>query len=197
MKISAVDIIKHPVERVWPVLRDDLPKLADLLDDIESVTITSYKKTAHLCKVVNKWKALPHLPAAVMKHLKPTMLCWTDYAEWHEQKKECRWSIQFDYFPDTIRCSGTTTFNPAMGGRGTRVTFIGNADWQGQEHSIVPGYVGQAVYKSVEPLIRSFIPRNFRKLTAAVARYLDGESFSTTTRGTASAPRDRTSGTRK
>ena len=173
MNFKTVNVIKHPINRVWTTMRDDLPKLVDLLGDIESITLELYEKESHICKVVNIWKARPPLPQSIARHLDSDMFVWTDRAEWNEKAMECFWSIEPHHFRDIVRCSGSTKFDSAMGGRGTRVTFSGNFEWNNQNLPGMSNALEETVYKGVEALIRNLIPKNFRKITDALTRHLD------------------------
>jgi hypothetical protein len=173
MNFSTVSIVKHPIDRVWIAMRDDLPKLVDLLEDIESISVELNEQGPHIHKVVNIWKACPQLPQSIAMRLDSDMFVWTDRAEWNEEKRECLWSIEVHHFRDRVRCSGLTSFGSAMGGRGTRVTFAGSIGWHNRDPSKVTGFLEEAVYKSVEALMRDLVPRNFRKITDALAKHLD------------------------
>jgi len=172
MKFNTVSIVKYPLDRVWIAMRDDLPKLVDLLEEIESISVELNEQGSHIHKVVNIWKACPRLPQSIAKRLDSDMFVWTDLAEWNRKKRECLWSIEPHHFRE-IRCLGSTSFDSAMGGRGTRITFTGNIDWHNQELPEATGFQEEAVYKSAEVLLRNLIPRNFRKLTDALAKHLD------------------------
>lgn len=175
MHFNTISIIKHPIDQVWLTMRDDLPKLVELAEDIESISVELHEKKSGICKVVNIWKASPPLPQSVARYLKSDMFVWTDRAEWNEEKMECLWSIEPHHFRDRVHCSGVTSFHPAMGGRGTRITFIGDFEWDSQSLSVVPNLLKEAVHKIVESLVSDLIPKNFRKITDAVKRHLDAD----------------------
>src|ERR1039457_6044608 len=127
MRISSVSVLKHPRESVWVAIRDRLPEVVLLLDDIESVTVESRKELPDgTVDLVNIWKAKPKLPAIVTGYIKTEMLAWTDRAEYRPRSYECVWRMEPHFLAERIRCSGVTRYEPAMGGRGTRVTFEGD-----------------------------------------------------------------------
>jgi len=174
MQFKTVDIVKHPIDKVWASFRDELPQLVEWLDDVESITTQSRRETGRRCHIVNRWQVHPNLPAAIMKHVRPEMTAWMDCADWDETRRECRWTIEFDYFRDAISCSGTTRFAPAMGGRGTRITLVGEAHWSAETAVKIPGLLDQAVSRTLEPLLRNLLAANARKISTALATYLDG-----------------------
>ena len=177
MNIKTVCVIKHPIESVWFTMRDELPNLINLLEDIESITVQLYKnKNSAITEVVNVWAASPKLPKVLSKKLDPKMFIWTDYAKWNNDKLECVWRIVPHHFSDKANCAGSTKFENALGGRGTKVTFSGNIDWNNQNHAGLSGILEDAVRKGIEVFVQSLIPKNFRKITGAVSTHLDSTS---------------------
>ena len=119
--------------------------------------------------LVNQWKARPHIPAVLASTLKPEMLTWTDRALWGPVDQECRWQLEPHYFRDRASCQGLTRYEPAMAGQGTRIIFEGTFEVKGVHPSGVPGFVEGTVSRVVESFVTSMIPKNFRKLTDALA----------------------------
>jgi hypothetical protein len=173
MNFNTVSMVKHPIDQVWTIMRDDLPKLVELLEDIEGIHLELYEKKAHICKVVNIWKASPRLLQVVASRLDSDMFVWTDHAEWNEKKMECLWNIEPHRFRDKIRCSGATKFSSAIGGRGTRINFSGNFELNNQNLPEVLRFLEEPMLQSLETLIKNLIPKNFHKMTDALARHLD------------------------
>src|SRR4051812_30278992 len=118
-EFKSLAMAKHPLESVWSTTRDSLPSVAPYLDDIERVVVES--RTEHpdgTIAIVNQWQAKAAIPAALAAVIKPEMLAWTDHAVWDPRDHVCRFRIETRFFPDRVRCSGTTRYEAAMGGRG-------------------------------------------------------------------------------
>lgn len=172
MNFKTVSIVKHPVARVWTMMRDDLPGLVSRLEDIEGIIVEQYEMNNHLCRVVNVWTASPRLPRGIVKYLDSDMFSWTDRAEWNEETMECLWSIEPHFFRGKIGCSGSTRFEPAMGGRGTKITFSGDFACDSKNLTALPDILRESVYRGVEVLMGTIIPKNFRKITDALSQRL-------------------------
>lgn len=173
MNFKTITIIKHPIDCVWVSMRDDLPKIVHLLEDIESIDVELYEKKSHICKIINIWKASPPLPASLTKLLDSDMFVWTDRAEWNEKKQACSWDIELHHFRDKLQCSGSTIFTEAMGGKGTRIVFSGCIEWNYQSFSGFPIFLDDAVRNVVESFISKLIPKNFRKITEALTNHIE------------------------
>lgn len=173
MEFNTVSMVKHPVEEVWTSMRDELPQLADHMDDVERIQVESSSQNGKIYRVVNVWQAAPRLPATIASHLDPKMFCWTDHAEWQEASQECRWRIEHRFFGESFSCAGLTQFKPAMGGRGTRITFSGTFELNRKKLPQVLRVLEDPVLKIVESMLIKLIPANFQKITAAIDKHLD------------------------
>ena len=178
MEFNTVSMVKHPVGDVWTSMRDELPRLADHMDDIERICVESSRQNGSVFRVVNVWQAAPKLPSNIASHLDPEMFCWTDHAEWQESEQECRWRIEHHLFGDSFSCAGRTQFKPAMGGRGTRITFSGTFELNRKKLPQVLSVLEDPVLKIVESMLIKLIPKNFQKITAAIDKHLDVSAIS-------------------
>jgi len=166
-------MIKHGTEKVWKTMRDDLTELVGMIDEIESVTGKERNETKQIYRVVNIWQASVKLPQTIMSVIGSDLFSWTDRAEWNNDTHICTWTIELHQFRESVKCNGTTTFEPAMGGNGTRVTFSGNIDWDNRKTGGMTGMLGEAFLVIGGDFIQNAVQKNFRKLAEATAKYLD------------------------
>jgi hypothetical protein len=108
------------------------------------------------------------------------MLSWTDHAVWVPSEHVCRFRIETRFFPDRVRCTGTTRYEAAMGGRGTRVSFHGELTVSAKGLPGVPAFLEDTVAKGIETFVVALIPNNLRKVVEGVGRYLDAGGANTT-----------------
>lgn len=172
MKFNAVSMVKHPLELVWTLMRDDLSKLADQIEDIERIRVESVRRNHNVHRIVNVWEASVQLPFNIGKHLDTNLFSWTDYAEWHDAERECCWQIEHHYFRDSFNCSGVTQFMPAMGGRGTRITFSGTFELNRNKIPKMLSVLEEPALKMIESMLIKSIPKNFQKITTAIENHL-------------------------
>jgi hypothetical protein len=174
MNVKTITVLKHPTECVWVATRDRLPEIVPLLEDIESVTVQSRKKKSDgTVSLVNVWKACPKLSPILTSRIRPEMLMWKDYADWSLRNFECRWRIEPQFFTDRIKCYGLTRYEPAMGGRGTRITFETEIELYTHDLPGVPAVLEGTISKAIESLVAVMIPQNFRKVAQGVGSLLD------------------------
>lgn len=173
---KSIVVVSHPPDPVWRTIRDRLPELARLLDDIEQVTVTERREEADgTVNLVNLWKAKPQIPSMLSSAINPAMFAWTDRAQWRQQSRECHWSIEPQFLAESTRCTGATRYEPALGGRGTKITFAGEFEIAARKFAGVPSFLDGTIAKAIESFVTSLIPRNFRKLAQAAGSVLDAE----------------------
>jgi hypothetical protein len=173
---KSIVIITHPLDLVWQTIRDRLPELAQMLDDIEKVTITERREESDgTINLVNLWQAKPQIPSLLSSAINPDMFAWTDHAQWKPQAYECHWRIEPQFLADSTRCSGVTHYEPAIGGRGTKITFTGEFEIAARKFAGIPSFLDGTIVKAIESFVTSMIPRNFRKLTQVAGTVLDGK----------------------
>jgi hypothetical protein len=176
-KFKNVIIVKHPKTPVWKTMRDRLPEMVPYLDNVASITqVQRQPGKAGSVQLVNLWKADVKIPAAIQSIIDVPNLSWLDRAEWLESRSECRWSIEPQFLPGSIRCAGSTHFEPALGGGGTRITFEGELEVSADRISGLPGFAQTAASHVMEALVISLVPKNFRKITDAISILLERKS---------------------
>lgn len=169
---KSTSVIKHPAGLVYETMRDKLPEIVTFLDDIESVEAKEREELAGgKVRIVNIWQAAPALPSYVAQHVKREMLAWTDRAEWNQKAQECRWEIEPHAFKEWVRCVGKTSFEPAIRGEATKITFSGSLELQ-KADGVLKALSG-STSQLVEIIVQRMIPSNFVKVTKALSQYLD------------------------
>lgn len=174
MKFQTLTLVKYPLPRVWQTMRDEMPLLAEHLEDIESVTQTERTESPGQVAIVNLWQAKPKLPDLIAKHVDTTKFAWTDYATWDDATKICTWRIEPQLFSSLFKSQGQTHFVPAMGGRGTRITFSGEVEFSfGMATDGIQKMLEDTLLKGVMSFAQGVIAKNFRKMADALNTHLD------------------------
>jgi hypothetical protein len=176
-RFSSFTMVKQTTESLLCVVRDRLPEIARDMDDIESIELLERVEQGDgSVTLVNSWHARHKIPAMLQRRLGAETVSWIDRAQWFSSQRRCCWTIEPALLVGYIVCAGSTTFETAMTGRGTRVTFEGTFD-------LKPGYLGGAS-AALEPLISSFvesvvstiIPRNLARAIAGANQILIAEA---------------------
>jgi hypothetical protein len=164
-------VLKRPQPELWLAMRDHMVDFSGDIADIESIRQLERTTDANgIVHVVNEWRVRQQIPAMLRSILKASELSWIDRNTWDATSHACAWAIEPNFLTEYIACSGITSFAPAMGGQGTRVTFEGQFD-------LKPGALGRL--SSMESLLSGFlesivttiIPRNLRAVVEAAAAF--------------------------
>ena len=164
-------VLKRPRQELWLAMRDHMVDFAGDVADIESVRQIERTTDANdIVHVVNEWQVRQQVPAMLRSILKVSELSWIDRNTWDATTHTCTWAIEPNFLTEHIACSGITSFAPAMGGQGTRVTFEG-------EFNLKPGALGalrsmeSLLSGFVESIVTTIIPRNLRAVVEAAAAF--------------------------
>ena len=161
----------------WVIVRDRLPELGAALDDIKSiVSIEREAAGPGQVRLVNEWRSSQHIPPGLRDRLGASELSWLDRNLWDDADHHCTWGIEPSVLTQHIRCEGSTRYEPAMGGRGTRVTFAGTFDLAPDALAAFAGSLRKPVSAFVESIATTVIPRNVRKVMEAASGLIDAES---------------------
>jgi hypothetical protein len=176
MEFKTISMIKEPADQVWETFRDRFEEIGEQVDDLEYIRLQEKKENASGQLVsVYEWRANPNLPAIVKSYIQPSMLTWDDTATWDADQKVCYWQIESHYFREKMQCSGSTSFSPAMGGRGCKLTFEGNIHWEGGLSQLM-GIMEGPIARAVENVISKMVPKSFHKVSSAVAELIAAET---------------------
>jgi hypothetical protein len=170
-------VVKMPKQVVWETLRDRLTEMAPFLDDVSSIKQVDRKDAGNGgVRLTNLWQADIEIPEVIQSILHSRDVSWLDRAEWLEARSRCEWQIEPKFLTEHIKCSGTTLFEPAIGGRGTRITFEGKIDITLGRIPGVPNFMLGTVTKAIESLVTTLIPKNFQKLATAMFNLLEQQA---------------------
>jgi len=170
---KSVIVVKHPLAPIWETVRDRLQEIAPLVDDIESVTVIERDGSqSGKVRLVNQWKSRQSVPGFLQGALGAGAISWLDRNEWIESTRSCHWNIEPSILRTFITCHGTTLYEPAMAGRGTRVTIEGAFDLTPGALRGLAGPLEKPVSTFVESIVSTMIPKNFRKVLEAAADFV-------------------------
>lgn len=167
-EFKSVVVVRQPVETLWTTVRDRLPELAPMIDDLESVALREREALAPgELRLVNEWRAKQRVPEPLRRALRADAIGWIDRNVWRDGERRCDWEIEPYVLADRIRCEGCTLYEPALGGRGSRVTFEGRFELAAGALAELAGPLERPLAAFVESIVTILIPRNLRKVLEA------------------------------
>jgi hypothetical protein len=172
MRIHTESLIRHPQEKVYRAYRDRLPEIAAYIPDVKEILVESRDEIANGVKLHNVWIAEREIPVFARAFLKPEMLRWDDFAEWHDDEHQVRWKLQLRVFTDNVRCAGTNTFR-RVDDHTTAVTLEGDLDIDLKSIPGVPKLLAGGLKPKVEKFIVSLITPNLERVNESLQQFLD------------------------
>jgi hypothetical protein len=171
-------VVRQDRATVWSLMRDRLDELVPHISDVDSVTVSSRTEDPDgTVRLVNLWRAKADVPVLLRSVVKPEMLAWIDRAEWKPADWVCHWRIEPQVFSDRVDCVGSTRYEEAMGGRGTRIVLQGELDVAPGKLPGVTSLIGGPTARGIESFVTGLVPRNFQKLAKAISAHAESEPF--------------------
>jgi hypothetical protein len=172
MRIHSESVLHHPQALVYEAYRDRLPEIAAYMPDIKEIRVESREPFAGGVKLHNVWVAEREVPVFARAFIKPEMLCWDDYADWHDAEQQVRFSLKLRVFTESFRCTGTNTIR-RVDDRKTSVTLEGDLDLDLKNIPGVPKLLAGGLKPQVEKFIVSLVTPNLERVNESLQRFLD------------------------
>jgi hypothetical protein len=167
-------VVRHPRERVYEALRDQMTKLAAHLPGIDRITEREREAIAPgKQRVVTHWQAnTSTAPRAVRPFLRPSMTQWQDVATWDDEASCVHWCFETSFLESIYSCEGTNYIEDGPDG-GTVLRLTGDLT---VHLSRVPGLPKRFIRKlgpRVERYLIDQVIPNLKEVPAAVQTFLD------------------------
>lgn len=172
MQINASSIIRFPIDRVYRAYRDELPQIAAFMPNIKEIRTLSREVHDGGVRLHNEWAGKGEIPKVAQGIVKPEMVKWDDYADWHDEGRYCHWRIATRFFTDNVSCAGTNRIS-AEGANATRVTLSGNLEINLKDIPGVPRIFAGSLAPVIEKFIIALITPNLEQVNTALERYLE------------------------
>lgn len=165
MYIESEDRIEQSPDEVYPLVRDDLPKLLPYLPDVEEIKQLSFERESDTrVRVVNRWRAKAAIPAMAKKFLPADLLVWTDRALWKDDVYQVEYKLEgFGYDVE-----GTNYFSPDGDATLLKVTATVTIH---PEKFKIPRLLFKKVFPAVEGLVKKAVQPNLTSLAKGLKAY--------------------------
>lgn len=125
---SSPVVLARPLDEIWITLRDGLPALAPRLPGVISIKeIAREDLGAGKLRVANEWHVNYAMPSAIRSMIGLADIGWIDRSTWDISSRVCAWKIQ-PLITEHVACEGRTSFEPAAGGKSTRIALDGTLE---------------------------------------------------------------------
>jgi hypothetical protein len=172
MEIYTAQVIDFPMEKVYPLVRDNLRELVPYMENVKRIETESREALGEgRIRLVNRWYAMGEIPKVIQTIIKPEMLTWLDTAIWNDAEKMCQWEIKTMFFKENVRCSGINYYKPRGKDR-TTLEITGDFTIELKGIPGVPRLLEKKIGSQVEKFIVRLLTPNLASLAKGISQYL-------------------------
>jgi hypothetical protein len=172
MEIYSAQVIDFAIDKVYPLVRDNLNDLVPYLQNVKRIETEAKEDLGEgRIRLINRWHGKGEIPKVVQSIVKPEMITWLDTAVWNDEDKSCHWEIQTMFFKDNIRCKGINYYKP-QGQDRTKLEITGDLTIHLKGIPGVPRLLEKKISSQVEKFIVKLLTPNMSSLAQGVNQYL-------------------------
>lgn len=178
MLFQCIDDVRHPVDAVFHLLRDDMPSLVPYLADVESIEVLESKELGEgKLNIINLWKgSATKAPKMVQKFLTPDLLSWKDHALWHPAgPRRAEWRLEPKRGGSLFECTGTTKIEEKGEGH-CQIRIDGDLRIYPERLPGVPRLLAGKLRSRIESFVVAMVVPNMQTMAQGVRAYFDDKA---------------------
>ena len=177
MKFEFTEKITYPVERVFPLLRDNTKALVPHLPNIIDLKrIETRELEGNRLHTVKEWTGTPSsVPPVMRPFVASDNLKWLDHADWDNEKHTVTWRMETTTFTGLYTCEGVNYVRDIGNGH-CEVQITGNLTVHGDKLPGVPRLLGRKMAPTIEKWVVGNVTPNIASMPVACQSYLDSLS---------------------
>lgn len=174
MKLEHTDIINAPMEKVYAIVKNELPKIAEYLPNIREIKVLSSEEKNGKFHVVNQWFAEANVPSLVKKFIREELFSWKDMAEWDNEKHQVDYKLESFFAKDIYEAKGTNYFKAKN--NKTELTLTCEINIYPEKIPGVPRLLAGKIRPIVEQMIEKMLAPNLTSLGEGIRNYLKAQN---------------------
>ena len=120
--------------------------------------------------MVNEWHVNYTMPSAIRSMIGLADIGWIDRSLWDTNSGVCVWKIQ-PLISEHVACEGRTSFQPAAGGKDTRIVLEGTLEIKPEALGRGNSIAQKVGAKFLEGIVAGVIKKNLRAVLEAAATH--------------------------
>ncbi len=175
MKLEHTDLIHAPLDKVYSLVKDEMPKIAQFLPSIREIKVLEREKKADgRDYIVNQWFAEPNIPTLAKKFINENLFSWKDVAYWNDTLRQVDYEIEPFFAGDIYKARGTNIFCPVDGK--VRLTLICEVNIYPEKIPGIPKFIAKQIHPMLEQMIEKMLAPNLTSLGKGLKEYLRAEA---------------------
>ena len=174
MEFEYDEVITHPIERAYPVLRDQLPDLGPFLPSVKSVRVLKRQEEGpDKLYLLNDWQGdVSAAPAVARRFISEGMASWKDHARWDNKERIVSWRFEANHFDRLFDCYGENRFF-VVDNQSMRINIKGNLEIHPERVPGVPKLLVRKLKPAITRWIIDLVAPNLAEMPKAVQAFLD------------------------
>ncbi|NUN14367.1 MAG: hypothetical protein HUU55_12120 [Myxococcales bacterium] len=165
MYIESQDYLNQPATNVYPLVRDEMPKLVPYMPNVAELAQLSYEReSSNRVRIVNRWRTEASIPAAAAKFIPAEAFTWIDRAFW----KDDEYCVDYELEGYGWTAKGTNYFTPE--GDGTLLKVTADVTIHPEKFKI-PKFLFNTIFPLIEGAIKKAIQPNLTSLANGLRGY--------------------------
>ncbi len=174
MNFEFKESIHHPIEKVYPIMRDELSTIIELIPNVDAIRVLERERREDgRLLLVNEWHGAPtSTPAPIRPFIKPDLLIWRDIALWDDAKSLIEWRFETPSFSNLYSCSGTN-YIEKVDEKHTVVRLTGTLELYPENIPGLNRFLAKKLAPTIEKWLMALVSPNLAEVPRAVETYLD------------------------
>ncbi len=176
MNLSSSDTINAPVDQVYRLIRDEMPKVAEFIPDISRIKKISEDKIpgTNKTKIINHWFSSIELPSLLKAFITEDLLSWKDVATWDDEAKRVDFFLEPFIASTLFTASGNNVFT-AKGENSTLMTVTFDVELYPENIPGLPRFIAAKAKPAVESLLKKILYPNMTNLAKGLNEYIKSQ----------------------
>lgn len=170
MKIEHTDIINAPLDKVYHLVKNDLPKIVEYLPNIREIKVLEQSEKDGKDFIINQWFAEANIPSLAKKFINENLFSWKDSAYWNNSEHRVDYEIEPFFAKGIYEAKGTNTFRDANGK--TSLTLMCDVHIYPEKIPGIPKFIAKQVHPVLEQMIEKMLAPNLTSLGKGLKEYL-------------------------
>ncbi|MBC62409.1 MAG: hypothetical protein CMP11_08125 [Zetaproteobacteria bacterium] len=171
MEVQHSDIIQAPCKKVYALVRDDLPEIAQYFPNIKKIKKIRHLQTKNEHQIVNQWFAETKIPTIISTIISQDLFSWKDDAKWDDKRMLVNYNIESFINKDIFEAKGINTFEEHSL-NSTKLTVSCSVKINAKKVPGVPFLLSRKISPIIEKLIESLLAPNLTYLSKGIKKHL-------------------------
>lgn len=174
MFLESREIIDRPLEQVYSLVKDDFPKIATYLPNIERVEQVQKEnlENGKVTKILNHWYAKVEVPDIAKKFIKKELFSWKDKALWKNEEFCVHYELESFWASNLFDAKGVNYFK-AIDANKTELKLTCEITLHPENVPGVPTFLVKKVLPLIEDIVKGVLEPNLMGLGQGIKRYFN------------------------